>query len=249
MPGIPHSPNVSCKSYLFHKYLYSKSMEILKVEKAGRSCQMPLPTWALHCLERLPLSVQDDTHRPGASRCGSALKRHTAIGRMMLGPHCCRTQTTEPPHAPSSKSSSFHNHLILGQDQSSTLLYGNERLPTISLTLALPDGRSVDLERAPVTDQQGVAGLTGKVDQHFWRLFGAVFIGGALRGGAQLVQLEAAQAGGIGQVAGGIAATGSQATQQRLGRALDTRPTITVASGQLCQVLLTKPLHLPAIWQ
>ena len=65
--------------------------------------------------------------------------------------------------------------------QSSVLLYGNERLPTISLTLALPDGRSVDLGQAPVTDQQGVAGLTGRVNQHYWRLFGAVFIGGALR--------------------------------------------------------------------
>ena len=41
----------------------------------------------------------------------------------------------------------------------------------------------------------------------------------------------------------------NQATQQRLGRALDTRPTIEVDSGQLCQVLLTKPLHLPAMWQ
>jgi type IV secretion system protein VirB10 len=50
---------------------------------------------------------------------------------------------------------------ILGHDQSSILLYGNERLPTISLTLALPDGRAVDLGQAPVTDQQGVAGLTG----------------------------------------------------------------------------------------
>jgi hypothetical protein len=50
-------------------------------------------------------------------------------------------------------------------------------------------------------------------------------------------------------VAGGIAGTGSQATQQRLGRALDTRPTIQVESGQLCQVLLTKPLTLPALWQ
>src|SRR5882724_10742118 len=93
-----------------------------------------------------------------------------------------------------------------------------------------------------------VADAVIEADPHFWRLFGAVFVGGALRGGAQLVQLEAAQAGGIGQVAGGIAATGSQATQQRLGRALDTRPTITVDSGQLCQVLLTKPLRLPAMW-
>jgi type IV secretory pathway VirB10-like protein len=138
---------------------------------------------------------------------------------------------------------------ILGHDQSSTLLYGNERLPTISLTLALPDGRSVDLGHAPVTDQQGIAGLTGKVDQHFWRLFGAVFIGGALRGGQQALHIGLAQAGGAGQVAAGIAATGSQVGQQRLGRALDTRPTITVDSGQLCQVLLTKPLSLPALWQ
>jgi len=138
---------------------------------------------------------------------------------------------------------------ILGHDQSSTLLYGNERLPTISLTLALPDGRSVDLGQAPVTDQQGVAGLTGRVNQHYWRLFGAVFIGGALRGGMQALQLEMAGAAGAGQVAAGIAATGNQATQQRLGRALDTRPTIEVDSGQLCHVLLTKPLHLPAMWQ
>jgi hypothetical protein len=138
---------------------------------------------------------------------------------------------------------------ILGHDQSSTLLYGNERLPTISLTLALPDGRSVDLGQAPVTDQQGIAGLTGKVDQHFWRLFGAVFIGGALRGGTQALQVGLTQAGTIGQVASGIGGTANQATQQRLGRALDTRPTITVDSGQLCNVLLTKPLTLPALWQ
>jgi type IV secretory pathway VirB10-like protein len=138
---------------------------------------------------------------------------------------------------------------ILGHDQSSTLLYGNERLPTISLTPALPDGRSVDLGQAPITDQQGMAGLTGRVNQHYWRLFGAVFIGGALRGGMQALQLQTAGAAGAGQVAGGIAASGSQATQQRLGRALDTRPTIEVDSGQLCQVLLTKPLHLPAMWQ
>src|SRR5439155_15054787 len=67
---------------------------------------------------------------------------------------------------------------ILGHDQSQQLLYGNERLPTISLTLTLPDGRSVDLGHAPITDQQGVAGLSGDVNNHWGRLFGAVFIGG-----------------------------------------------------------------------
>lgn len=138
---------------------------------------------------------------------------------------------------------------ILGHDQSATLLYGNERLPTVSLTLALPDGRSVDLGQAPVTDQQGGAGLTGDVNNHYLRLLGAVFIGGALRGGMQALQTTVATAGGVGQVAAGIGTTGSQVAQQKLGRALDTRPTITVAAGQLCNVLLMKPLQLPAMWQ
>jgi type IV secretory pathway VirB10-like protein len=137
---------------------------------------------------------------------------------------------------------------VLGHDQSHVLFYGNERLPTISLTLALPDGRSVDLGQAPVTDQQGIAGLTGRVNQHWGRLFGAVFIGGALRDGMQALTLEMASAAGAGQVAAGLSSVGHQAVTPRLGRALDTRPTIEVDSGQLCQVFLTKPLRLPALW-
>ena len=138
---------------------------------------------------------------------------------------------------------------ILGRDHSQDLLYGNERLPTTSLTLALPDGRSVDLGQAPVTDQQGVAGLTGRVNQHYWRLFGAIFIGGALRGGVQAMQTALAQEAGVGQIAAGYSSVVHQALSPRLGRALDTRPTIAIDAGQICNVLLTKPLSLPAMWQ
>ena len=138
---------------------------------------------------------------------------------------------------------------ILGHDNSSQLVYGNERMDTISLTLIPPDGRSVELGNAPVTDQEGVAGLTGEVDQHYWRLFGAVFIGGALKGGMDTLRIAMTQAAGAGQVASGIATYGNQATSRVVGRALDTRPTIKVHAGQLCHVLLTKALKLPAMWQ
>jgi len=138
---------------------------------------------------------------------------------------------------------------ILGHDQSQQLLYGNERLPTLSLTLALPDGRAVDLGKAPITDQQGVAGLTGDVNNHWWRLFGAVFIGGALRGGTQALSTALAQEAGVGQVAAGYNSVINQAVSPRLGRALDTRPTITVEAGQLCNVILIKPLSLAAMWE
>jgi type IV secretory pathway VirB10-like protein len=137
---------------------------------------------------------------------------------------------------------------IGGQDHGGSLLYGNERLPTVSLALTIED-RTYDLQQAPMMDQRGTNGLTGDVDQHFWRLFGAVFIGGALRGGQQMLQMEMAQAGGAGQVATGIAGIGNQVAGQRLGRALDTRPTITVFPGQTCSVLLTKSLSLPAVWE
>src|SRR5215510_2158944 len=137
---------------------------------------------------------------------------------------------------------------IGGRDHGSELLYGNERLPTTSLALTIND-RTYDLGQAPMLDQLGTNGLTGEVDQHYWRLFGAIFIGGALRGGQQMLQMEMAQAGGAGQIATGIAGLGDQAASQRIGRALDTRPTIQVFPGQQCQVLLLKPLALPAVWQ
>src|SRR5262249_30309528 len=138
---------------------------------------------------------------------------------------------------------------ILGHDRSQDLLYGNARLDTVSLTLAFPDGRSIDLGKAPITDQAGVAGLTGDVNQHYLRLLGAVFIGGALRGGMQAMQTSIASAGGVEQVAVGMGSLGNQAVGQRVGRALDTRPTILVAAGQLCNVLLVKEVRLPALWQ
>jgi type IV secretory pathway VirB10-like protein len=138
---------------------------------------------------------------------------------------------------------------ILGHDQSKNLLYGDERMNTVSLTLTLPNGRDVDLGKAPVTDQLGVAGLTGDVNNHWWRLFGAVFIGGALKGGMTAMQVAVNNAAGAGQVATGIGTLGNQATTNIVQPYINTRPTIIVASGQLCNVLLIKPLQLAAQWQ
>jgi type IV secretion system protein VirB10 len=137
---------------------------------------------------------------------------------------------------------------IGGTDQGETLLYGNQRLPTVALQLVIED-RTYDLGKAPVTDQVGTNGLTGEVDNHYGRLASAVLISGVLKGGQQMLQAELAQAGGVGYVATGIGTSGNQAAQQRIGRALDTRPTIQVFPGQGCQVLLTKPLTLPVVWQ
>ena len=137
---------------------------------------------------------------------------------------------------------------MLGRYDSDRLLYGNTRIPTVSILVSLPDARTIDLGEAPVTDNLGVQGLTGKVDQRFWELAKAVFIGGVLRAGAQVAQTTVAQSGPAGQVASSLASEGSQQGQARV-RALDTRPRITVFAGQVCSVILTQPLQLPAFYE
>jgi type IV secretion system protein VirB10 len=138
---------------------------------------------------------------------------------------------------------------ILGEYQSANLTFGNERLPAMSLTLSLRDGRSVDLGSSPVLNHEGMAGLVSRVNHHWWRNIGAILIMGVLRGGQQAVITEMAGTSGGGAVASGIAMTTGQYGVQKLNRAIDTRPTITVDAGSLCQVLLLKPLNLPAIAQ
>ena len=58
---------------------------------------------------------------------------------------------------------------------------------------------------------------TGRVNQHYWRLFGAIFIGGALRGGVQAMQTALAQEAGVGQIAAGYGSVMNQALSPRLG--------------------------------
>jgi len=116
-------------------------------------------------------------------------------------------------------------------------------IPTFAVSLSLPDGRSVDLGDAPIMDVTGTNGLTGEVDNHIWRLvWTSIFIGG-LRGGQQALQTALSQ-DGTTYIVSGIAQQGSSVAQQRLGRAQDTRPTITVRPGELVNVLITKPFRL-----
>jgi type IV secretory pathway VirB10-like protein len=126
------------------------------------------------------------------------------------------------------------------------LLFGNERIPGFALSLSLPNGRTVEVGDAPIMDASGTNGLTGIVDHHVWRLvWTSVFIGG-LQGGQQVLQTELGVSG-AGPMATGIARQGSSQTQQRLGRAQDTRPTITVSSGTLVNILVPRAVTLPAL--
>jgi type IV secretory pathway VirB10-like protein len=134
---------------------------------------------------------------------------------------------------------------IVAKDTSSALLFGNERIPTFAVTLSLPGGQSVDLGDAPVMDVTGTNGLTGTVDNHIWRLVWTSLLKGGLQGGQQMLQ-QAITAENGGAIASGIVQQGNTVTQQRIGRAQDTRPTIIAAAGQVVNVLVIKPIRIAA---
>ena len=111
------------------------------------------------------------TLAPGATKLPCILE--TKIISDVEGHFTCRVTTNVYDTATGRHLLVPQGSTVLGNDQANTLVYGSNRMDTVSLTLALPDGRTVDLGRAPVTDQQGVAGLTGDVNNHYlkalWR--------------------------------------------------------------------------------
>lgn len=135
---------------------------------------------------------------------------------------------------------------IMGAYDGGSLVHGSDRLPTVALSLVIDGGQPLDLGQAPITDGIGQNGLVTRIDQHWWRLAKAVLIGGALRGGAQAVQVATAGGGPAAQVSAGIAQSGSQAATSKTNWAIDVRPTIWADPGAQCTVIVTQALELPA---
>jgi type IV secretion system protein TrbI len=134
---------------------------------------------------------------------------------------------------------------IGAQAKTAELLLNNERIPAFALSYSLPNGEIVDLGAASIMDAAGTSGLTGEVDNHWWVLVWTSIFSGGLQGGQQVLQTQLGN-DGVGPIAPGITRQGSLGTQMRLGRAQDTRPTITASAGELCQILVPRAVKLPA---
>ena len=87
------------------------------------------------------------------------------------------------------------------------------------------------------------------MNNHYVKLFGAVLIGGALKGGMSAFQIAAAEAAGAGQVTAGVTDPRQPGDHPRGATLHQHSPDDHDGGGALCTVLLLKPLHLPAMWQ
>jgi type IV secretion system protein VirB10 len=139
-------------------------------------------------------------------------------------------------------------HLLIPQgarligEYESDVGFGQRRVLLAWNRLILPDGRSIVLDRQPVADPSGYAGLEDGVDYHWGGVVKAALvstllgIGGELGAGGDDDLIRAVRRGSQDSI--------NRAGEQVIARELDIRPTLTIRPGFPVRVLVTRDLVL-----
>ena len=135
--------------------------------------------------------------------------------------------------------------LAIGE-YSSDVRIGQERLLFAFTRLVLPNGQSFDLTGFNGSDAAGRAGLTGNVDNHYFRLFGTSLLIGLIAD--RVVAPRAIPQGTNGQ-AGAMSATGQILTDTAksiLERHREVAPTISIPSGVRLVIEVKRDMIFPS---
>jgi type IV secretory pathway VirB10-like protein len=133
---------------------------------------------------------------------------------------------------------------ILGES-AKVNLSGQRRLAVPFHRIIMPDGYSVDLEKSAGLDQQGAAGLTGRVDTHWPKVIATAVLVGAI-GGLSEIGATGTSFTGLTAVRLGVSQQTGQEATQILDRALNILPTVTVYEGTRVRIWVQRDLQLPA---
>lgn len=129
---------------------------------------------------------------------------------------------------------------------SSDIRVGAESILVAATELRLPNGKEVPLNGAEGADQNGYAGFSGDVNNHFLKIFGTSFLTAILVGvfdksSTTTTTTSPYGVQEVGQTAGQIAA---QTSQSVLSRYQNIPPTITVDPGTRFMVKVNQDIHL-----
>jgi len=122
---------------------------------------------------------------------------------------------------------------LVGQYKSA-LETGQSRMLIVWTRVLRPDGITIQLG-SPTTDDQGEAGLSGKVDRHFLQRYGSAILLSVVGGLASV-------AGPSNTVVIGTATQGTSAASVALQNDVKISPTVRVAQGTPIQVFVARDL-------
>jgi type IV secretion system protein VirB10 len=147
-------------------------------------------------------------------------------------------------------------HLIIPQgsklvgEYSSRIVWGQDRVLQVWTQLNFPDGSSYNLSNMDGMSQDGSAGFTDKVNNHYLRLFGSALMVSAFSAGIQLSQPDNGNNGSYNNPSSGqtiAAAVGQQMGQvgiELMRREMQIQPTIEIRPGYIFNVFVKKDIIL-----
>jgi type IV secretory pathway VirB10-like protein len=123
--------------------------------------------------------------------------------------------------------------------------FGQTRLAVAFHRLIMPDGYSVGLDQFKGMNQIGDTGLRDKVNNHYFKIFGASLAVGAIGGISEAQSSGLLNQTGIQSMEAGVGESMGQSSQRILDKFLNILPTITIREGHRVKIYLSGDLALP----
>ncbi|WP_028221575.1 TrbI/VirB10 family protein [Paraburkholderia oxyphila] len=128
----------------------------------------------------------------------------------------------------------------------SEIKVGQESILVAATEMRLPNGKQVPLYGAEGADQNGYAGFSGDVNNHFLKIFGASFLTAILLNHFTSSDTSSTTTGplGVTQVGNTAGQVAAQTSQSILNRYQNIPPTITIKPGQRFMIKVNRDIHL-----
>lgn len=123
--------------------------------------------------------------------------------------------------------------------------FGQTRLAVVFHRLIMPDGYSVNLDQFKGMNQIGDTGLRDKVNNHYFKIFGASLAVGAIGGISEAGSGGLLTESGTQSIEGGVGQSMGQTSQRILDKFLNILPTVTIREGHRVKIYLSGDLALP----
>jgi len=123
--------------------------------------------------------------------------------------------------------------------------FGQTRLAVAFHRIIMPDGYSVSLDQFKGMNQIGDAGLRDKVNNHYFKIFGASLAVGAIGGIAEAGSGGVLTQSGTQSIQQGVGESVGQTSQRILDKFLNILPTVTIREGHRVKIYLSGDLALP----
>lgn len=123
--------------------------------------------------------------------------------------------------------------------------FGQTRLAVVFHRLIMPDGYSVSLDQFKGMNQIGDTGLRDKVNNHYFKIFGASLAVGAIGGVAEAGSGGVLTQSGTQSIQQGVGESMGQTSQRILDKFLNILPTVTIREGHRVKIYLSGDLALP----